>query len=223
MLEDGFSYPVRGDWLGRIVVGGVLGLFSGLLIPLFFLIGYLIEVLNSTVTGESEPPAFENWAALLRKGFFGILITVIYTLLPVLVFGGIGVALSGAGGALGGDGGGLLGIVGGLTALLLLPAVVIAYYFVPAALTNYATGGRVGDAFDFGTLKPVLLSADYLLAVLAPLVVSVVLWIVTLVLAITIVGILLLPFVQFYGQVAVFRMYGLAFRETDGRYGGEPA
>lgn len=221
MLEDGFSYPVRGDWLGRVVIGGVLGLFSGFLIPLFFMIGYLIKVLKSTVTGESDPPPFKNWGALLRKGFFGTLIALAYSLPPVAVFGGIGMVLSNSSWAFSGQSGWLLGNFGGLTVILILPAMIITYYLVPAALTNYAIGGHVGDAFEFHTIKPVLLSSDYLLAVLTPIVVGVVLLIVTLVLAVTVVGLLLLPFVQFYGQVAVFRMFGTAFRAADNTYDSE--
>jgi len=41
-----------------------------------------------------------------------------------------------------------------------------------------------------------------------PIVVAVITWIATAVLAVTVVGLLLVPFVQFYGQVAVFRMFG---------------
>jgi len=97
------------------------------------------------------------------------------------------------------------------------------YYAVPAALTAYATQGSIGAAFDISVLKPVLLRSEYLIAVLAPLVVAVLLWIVTAVLAVTIVGLLLVPFVQFYGQVAVFRMFGTAFATARGSLGARRA
>jgi branched-chain amino acid transport system permease protein len=38
MLEDGLSYPIRGDWIGRIVIGGILGLLSVLLLPAFVIV-----------------------------------------------------------------------------------------------------------------------------------------------------------------------------------------
>ena len=50
-----------------------------------------------------------------------------------------------------------------------------------------------------------------------PLVVAVLLWIATSILALTGIGLLLVPFVQFYGQLAVFRMFGSAFRTVSGR------
>jgi hypothetical protein len=50
-----------------------------------------------------------------------------------------------------------------------------------------------------------------------PIVVAVITWIATAVLAVTVVGLLLVPFVQFYGQVAVFRMFGSAFASVNDR------
>lgn len=214
MLEDGLSYPARGDWIGRIAIGGLLLIFSVLLLPLFLVMGYLINVLKTTVNGDSEPPAFEAWGDLFVKGIVGTVISFVYSIVPFLIFGGIAVVFTGLGGLVGGDGGGILAGIGFLTFLLAIPVVFLVYYMVPAALTNYAIEGKLGAAFEFGTLKPVLLSGEYLVAVLAPLVVAVLLWIVTGILSITIIGVVLVPFLQFYGQVAVFRMFGSAFKSV---------
>ena len=214
MLEDGLSYPARGDWIGRIAIGGILLFFSFLLIPLFFVMGYLINVLKTTVNGESEPPAFEDWGELFVTGIVGTVISFVYSIVPFLIFGGIAVVFTGLGGLIGGDGGGVLAGLGLLTFLLAIPVVFLVYYMVPAALTNYAIEGKLSAAFEFGTLKPVLLSVEYLVAVLLPLVVAVLLWVVTGVLSITVIGLVLVPFLQFYGQVAVFRMFGSAFKSV---------
>ena len=42
MLEDGFSYPLRDDWIGRIVIGGVLGWLGlqGTITPREFLLAF---------------------------------------------------------------------------------------------------------------------------------------------------------------------------------------
>lgn len=224
MFEDGMSYPVRGDWIGRIAIGGLLAIVSFLILPAFLIVGYLIRVLETTVGGVDEPPAFEEWGDLFVKGLVGTVIGIIYSVIPFVVFGAIGVVLFGiigVAGSAGGDGGGLVAGLG-VTALLLLlllfiPVLFAVYYMVPAALTNYAIEDSVGAAFDFETIKPILLSSDYLIATLMPLVVAVVLWIATTILSITVVGLLLVPFLQFYGQVAVFRMFGTAFKNVDNR------
>ncbi len=219
MFEDGMSYPVRGDWIGRTIIGGLLFIFSVLLIPLFFVMGYLIRVLKSTAAGADEPPAFDEWGDLFVKGLVGTVISIIYSIIPFVVFGALGFVLFGViglAGSAGGDGGGLVAGFG-FTAMLLLsllfiPVVFAVYYMVPAALTNYAIEDNIGAAFDLETIKPILLSSEYVIAVLMPLVVAVVLWIATSILSITVIGLLLVPFLQFYGQVAIFRMFGTAFK-----------
>ena len=216
MLEDGLSYPVRGDWLGRTLIGGVLGLLSVFVLPTVVVLGYLVRVLETTVEGADEPPAFENWGTLLVRGVVATVITLAYTFVPVLAYLVVLAVFFGAGGIVGGDLGALVGVAGALAALGLIPVVLVVYYAVPAALTAYATRGSIGAAFDVSVLKPVLLRPEYLVAVLAPLVVAVLLWVVTVVLAVTIIGLLLVPFVQFYGQVAVFRMFGAAFAGEGG-------
>lgn len=223
MLEDGLSYPIRGDWIGRIVIGGLLGLLSVLVVPAFLLVGYLVRVLEKTVGGDEIPPEFTDWGDLLVKGLIGTIITVAYTVLPVLAYALVVAVVGGTSGAIGGDVGALVGVVGLLLALAFVPVLFLVYYAVPAALSAYAARGELGAAFDPDLLKPALLSTEYLVAVLMPIVVAVVTWVATAVLAVTLVGLLLVPFVQFYGQVAVFRMFGSAFATVNDRIEGGPA
>lgn len=217
MLEDGLSYPIRGDWIGRIIIGGVLGFLSILLLPAFVIVGYLVRVLEQTITGEDVPPEFDDWGDLLMKGVIGSVITIAYTVIPVVAYAVVVAVVGGTGGAIGGDAGALIGVVGVLLALAFIPVLFLIYYAVPAALSAYAARGEIGAAFDISLLKPTLFSTEYLVAVLMPIVVAVITWIVTAVLSVTVVGLLLVPFVQFYGQVAVFRMFGSAFASVNDR------
>ena len=220
MLEDGFSYPLRDDWIGRIVIGGVLGFLSVLVVPAFLIVGYLVRVLEGTIRGEEVPPEFTDWGDLLMKGVIGTIIGVAYTVIPVVAYGVVIAVVAGTGGAVGGDAGALIGAVGVLLALAFIPVLFLVYYAVPAALSAYAARGELGAAFDPDLLKPALFSTEYLVAVLMPIVVAIVTWIATVVLAVTVVGLLLVPFVQFYGQVAVFRMFGTAFATVNDRVEG---
>lgn len=220
MLEDGLSYPVRGDWIGRIVIGGVLGFLSVLVVPAFLIVGYLVRVLEKTIGGDEVPPEFTDWGDLLMTGVIGTIITIAYTVIPAVVYGVVVTVVFGTGGAIGGDVGALVGVVGVLLALAFVPVLFLVYYAVPAALSAYAARGELGAAFDLDLLKPALFSTEYLVAVLSPIVVAVVVWIATAVLAVTVVGLVLVPFVQFYGQVAVFRMFGSAFAAVNDRIEG---
>lgn len=212
MLEDGLSYPARGEWIGRVIIGAVLGFFSWLLFPALFLGGYLMRVLEKTAKGEEEPPEFTQWGDLLIKGLVAVIISFVYAVVPVIAYFFIVSVLIGAGGVIGGDGGGLLAGFGIMSLFMLIPVIFLIYYLVPAALTNYAQSGEFMDAFNFSEIKPVVLSVDYLLAVLSPLFIAVVTWTITFVLAMTIIGALLIPFVQFYFQVSIFRMFGTAYK-----------
>lgn len=220
MLEDGLSYPVREDWIGRIIIGGVLGFLSVLLLPAFVIVGYLVRVLERTIAGDDVPPEFDEWGDLLMKGVVGTIITIAYTVIPVVVYGVLVAVVGGTSGAIGGDAGALIGVVGILLALAFIPVLFLIYYAVPAALSAYAARGEIGAAFDLDLLKPALFSTEYLVAVLMPIVVAVITWIITAVLAVTFIGLLLVPFVQFYGQVAVFRMFGSAFASVNDRIEG---
>lgn len=229
MFEDGLSYPARGDWLGRTVIGGLLFAFSFLIVPAILVTGYLIDALERTVAGDEEPPAFSDWGDLFIRGLVGTVIGIVYSVVPLVGFGAIAFILFGVVGVAGGagDAGGVVAGLGVVALLLLgllfIPVVFLIYYLVPAALTNYAIEDELAAAFDFGTIKPILLSSEYLIAVLLPLVVAVLLWITTSILSVTIVGLLLVPFLQFYGQLAVFRMFGSAFRTVSGRSGAARA
>lgn len=218
MLEEGLSYPTQGDsWIGRFAIGGILTFLSFLIIPIFLIYGYFVRVLEYTIKGNKEPPEWEDWGNLLIDGLKGIVVTLVYAFIPIFVFGVLGTVFIGAGVSAGGDGGGIVAGLGLITFLLFIPAMFLVYYFVPAALCNMARRDSITAAFDFGMIKRVALTSDYFIAILLPIVVGILINFITTILAITIIGLILVPFVTFYGQVAIFHMFGIAFREnTDG-------
>ena len=224
MLEDGLSYPMQGDsWIGRTLIGGLLLVFSPFVLPAFVFYGYLLRVLGSTIEGEAEPPAWGDWGGLLVDGLKATVVGIVYALVPTILIFGVGAVFIGAGSAAGSDGGGLLAGFGILTVLLTIPVLFLVYYLVPAALSNMAAEGSLGAAFDVDMLKQVVLTSDYFIAVLLPIVVGIGINVVAQILAITIVGLLVVPFLMFYGQVAVFRMFGLAFAKQADKISGQPS
>ena len=216
MLEDGLSYPVRGDWIGRIIIGGVLGFFSFLILPIFVIQGYLFKVMEGTIRGGDTPPEFTDWGELLTRGIGVTVIGISYSIIPLFLYGFVAFSLLGVGGYVGGDAGGLMAGIGILAILALLPVLLFVYYLIPAAVANYASTGDLMAGFDFTKIFGVVTTGEYLLAVLLPIVIGVLLVIAAFVLVITFVGGLFLPFLEFYGQVAIFRMFGAAFRSVEG-------
>lgn len=216
MLEDGLSYPVRGDWIGRIIIGGVLGFFAFLLLPVFVIQGYLFKVMEGTINGEDTPPEFTDWGELFTRGVGVTVIGVVYAFVPMLAYSVVAFSMLGVGGFVGGEAGGLLAGAGILAFLLLVPVLLFVYYVIPAAIANYASTGDLMAGFDFSKILDVVTTGEYLLAVLLPIVIGIVLVIAAFVLVMTFIGGLFIPFLEFYGQVAIFRMFGVAFRSVEG-------
>lgn len=103
MLRDGLSYPPRGDWIKRILVGGLLGLLPVLVVPTFTVFGYLVRVGERTVAGDDAPPAFGDWGDLLAKGVVATLIALAYSIVPVLLYWVAITVVTGVGSGIGGD------------------------------------------------------------------------------------------------------------------------
>jgi hypothetical protein len=230
MLEEGLSYPFKGDnALGRNVIGGVLVMFSFLIIPAFAYYGYLVRVLHDTVEGGEEPPEFDEWGEMIFDGIKMLVISLVYGIVPFAIAFAILTAGIVGGAAAGDSGGGIVAGFGIIGALVFFVASLVLFYVLPAALTNFAREGSVAAAFEFDTIGTVLTSSEYVVAWLLPIVVYAIVYIVTIILALTFVGIFLIPFVSFYASLVIFQMFGQAYAkaldiepgETTGETAGE--
>ncbi|MFO8114408.1 MAG: DUF4013 domain-containing protein, partial [Halorubrum sp.] len=127
MISASLDYLRDGDdAIVTVLVGGLLLLASPLVVPSILVLGYVSRVLRRTADGDDTPPAFEAWGDLLVEGAKAFAVTLVYSLLPLLVFAtaallGVGAALVGADGSTGGL---LGGLVGGALALLIALAAL---------------------------------------------------------------------------------------------------
>lgn len=215
MLTEALEYPRRrDDWLKTVLIGGVLALFSFLIVPGILLAGYVVRVLRGTMHGDATPPAFEDWGGLLGDGLRAAVIGIVYGVLPSLVFLVMAVAgglLSFGGGGVG-DGLGLLTVLlGGLVALVVGLAVA---YVLPAALANFVETGRIGAAFSWSELRPVLFNGAYATAWATAFVLVFAAGVVTTVLnLVPLLGFVVGSFVGFYAAVAAYYVIGRAWAE----------
>ncbi|WP_224337037.1 DUF4013 domain-containing protein [Haloprofundus halobius] len=223
MIGDSLTYLRESDdALATVLVGGVLLLLGFLLVPLFTVAGYLVRVLRRTADGDERPPAFDDWAEMTLEGVFASVVGFVYFVLPSLVVGLVGVLAVGA----------FLVVVPGepSPAPTLSPLVVFAItlaivvgslllwlvglYAGPAAVTNYATTGRLGAAFSGRSLWRAVTTREYATAWLSAALVLFVASVLGGLLAATLVGGLLTSFVTFYALVAAAYLLGRSWSDV---------
>lgn len=207
MFEETLYYPSEGEQATNTLVIG--GLLSVLVLPLLFVLGFLVLVLERTANESKDVPEFDDWEDLAVKGAAGLAITAAFYAVPVLLFaafGDVGIVTGSSEASLAG-----LGVVE-LGSLLLALALTFVY---PAALTNYAATGEIGAAFAFGDIADVITAENYLDA-----------WLVGFVLffgglallavlsIVSFVGTIVALFLNFYIQVAAYRAFGVAFERS---------
>lgn len=160
-FEESVNYPRQGpDPLRTILIGGILSLLGFLLIPAILVLGYLMRALGHSIDGAEEPPQFDDWGELLVTGLEALAISIVYLVIPAIVFGASvgGIVLEAV---LTGDvsvatiAGSLVGFF--LSFLLFL----LAWYILPAALANFAAKDRIGAGFAFGDIRPVIFHGRY--------------------------------------------------------------
>ncbi|AXR79323.1 DUF4013 domain-containing protein [Natrarchaeobaculum sulfurireducens] len=221
---DVLSYPIRGQWLERTILGGLLVFGSVLVVPVFVLVGYFVRVVETTLEGADEPPSLEGWSTLAKRGIGAIVITVAYLLVPLVAgillaigIGAIGYAgLTGLAPLVGGHGELVWGIslVAALLAALLSVVVfgvtLLVYYLLPAALTRYARVGTTSAAFDRDGVASLALTRDYFFAMAVLQVLPLAVPVIVLVCLLTVVGIVALPAILFLFALAGCRVLGTA-------------
>lgn len=206
------AYPTkRDDWLKTVLIGGALTFFSVLLIPVFVVYGYVVRTVRYSLEGEPEPPAFDDWGTLLIDGLQAWVISLIYFLIPLLVFG-VTVGGSIVAIATGTDAGAAIGAGSMVVGLGVASILSIAFgYVAVVAIVNFAREGRFGAAFDFTLIKRVAFEREYATAWVVSVVVLVLASFVT---AIPLLGWLLAPFVGFYAAVVAANLWAGGFAQA---------
>lgn len=89
-IERGFRFVFQErNWFGKIIVGGVMMLFSFLIVPLLIYYGYLVEVAKRTIKEEQQLlPEWDEIGRKLANGFKLAVIIIVY-LIPFFILLGI--------------------------------------------------------------------------------------------------------------------------------------
>ncbi len=191
--------PVKDEqWIAKVVIGGVVSL-----IPVlgFCGLGYIASLIRKVIRGDDDKlPEWTNWGRMFTDGILYGVAAFLYMLIPFLIFSG-GVFLPG------------LGISGFLirtfSIFIAVVAALGASFLLPMAICNFVAGGNFKFAFDFKSMqdKIKLISKDYGTAYLIALGLTVGVYFVSLFLGLIIIGWILAPFLGFYLNLVVARMF----------------
>jgi hypothetical protein len=212
MIDEAFTYPTnRDDWLMTVLIGGVLSFLGFLLLPMFIVYGYVVQVIRGTIDGDEDPPVFEEWGDLFVEGLQAWLIGLVYMIIP-LVVGGILVGGSMIAMVTGGRAGAGIGAAGFLGGFLLTAVLMLVFgYLAVAAIVHFARAERFGAAFDIDAVRTLAMDADFAVAWVLSLVGLLVAGVIA---GIPLVGWLVAPFAYFYALVVAGRLWAGGYREA---------
>ncbi|MBN2251885.1 MAG: DUF4013 domain-containing protein [Candidatus Altiarchaeota archaeon] len=207
-VVESLKYPLKD--VKALIIGSLVALFSMLVIPAFFLKGYLIRIMGATVRKEDKVPEWKNWGELFMKGLGYLAISLVYViillviLLPPILGGALLVQALG---------------MEDLYALALIPLVILIG--IPAALylqlppVRYAETGRVGSAFEFRTIYGNLRRGfkTYLLDSIGIWAALIAVWIAVFLLCLVLVGFLLIPVIEYYSSAVQARLYARIYTQ----------
>jgi len=156
------------EWIMKIVIGGIVTLFSFLLIPIPLLVGYMIQVIQNVARGDPKPlPAWSNMGALFVKGLKWIVVAIVYAL-PLILIVCLTTILSLA---VGGDrrtADTLLTTVSLLTTCCNLIWSLFMTVVMPSAMIRFSLTENIGAAFQFGEVFRLITSnlGNYIIVII---------------------------------------------------------
>ena len=224
MFQEALSYPRDSDSAVKtIAIGGVLLFLSFLVVPVFFVLGYITRTLRAVLDDEAEPPVFNDWGDLGMDGLKVFAIGFVYSLVPAAI-ALAAVFASGTTLGLGGSGSGsglAVGVIA-LVATLALTVISLAIaYMLPAAIVGFVRTDSIAAAFAPDELRRLAFSRAYATGWLVAFGISLIAGVLIGVLNAVVIGAVLVPFVTFYANVAGTYAIGTAVRDMPATDAGD--
>jgi hypothetical protein len=198
-------------WVVKLLIGTVLMIFGFLIIPIFFVQGYLVKIVRNMLDGLEKPlPEWEDWGKLFMDGLYLTIAGLVYSA-PVWLLMICGTLLFLPAGFTEGDMSGVLAAAGGISFVLLaclamILGVIIALLY-PAITVQYAREDNLGACFRFSEIIAMTREnlGDVIIALLVLLGVGLVLGFVGV---IPLIGWLIALVASFYTTVVSGHLFG---------------
>jgi hypothetical protein len=215
------------NWVTKLIIGAVISFFSFLIVPIFFLLGYMIAVTRQVLNHKDLPlPEWDNWGELFKDGIIVWVAQLVYTL-PFWLLACIGGMATVGFGFISGDApdlasAGILATYGLIGCLMIIFAIAL-FFITPAVIIQYVRHNEFAACFRFGevlgiaraNIVPILVSALALFAVV--FVLSLITGFLSIIPCIgTIIGWIISVLLSPYIMIATGHLYGqIARNSTD--------
>ena len=143
----------------KLLIGGIMNYLGFVIVPLFILWGYSLEILQNVAAGSTKPlPEWDLFGDKFRKGLHVFAIRFLYFLPLVIVFCcffalsfGLGLSTGNSTQSSGGNGAAssAFGLLYGCFACLGVIYAIVAIVASDAAIILYASTGELNTAFKF--------------------------------------------------------------------------
>ena len=187
------------QWPAKIAIGGVV--FA---VPVLSCcaMGYILNVAKNALRKKEERllPEWSNWGKLFTDGILYCVIAAAYMLVPFLIFM-VGAAVGGSC---------PLGwIFGAFVTFLAAVAALGAGFILPMAVCSFAATDDFKSAFAWKAMQEKIRSTakDYAVTYLIGIGLFIAGYIVSFVLGLIIIGWILMPFLFFYLDLVIMRMF----------------
>jgi len=201
------------DWVTKVLIGGVMSLLSPLLIGVFFLAGYSVDLIKN-VMNDVDPP-LPRWDDLGDKAVKGIKLTVIFLVwaIPIIAVSILSALFSII---VSGNGGEVEGIVAAISLCFGCINFVLGILLAlvsPAIYVRFAQTEQISSGFQFGEILAFTQRnlGDIVVALLISVVASIVAAI-----AGTILCLIGLLFTMFWASLVQSHLFGQIGRKDAG-------
>lgn len=153
--SQAFSYVLQDpNWLKKVLIGGLLTLFSFLLIPAVPLLGYYVRVLQNVAKGvDPVLPEWDDWNGFFTTGIKALIVALAYGLVVAII----------------------VGIISRISSALGNIFNILYYFVVPVVMMQFSRNEDIGEAFKFHEMIELAKAnpSDYVVSVLLAFVASI--------------------------------------------------
>jgi hypothetical protein len=166
------------EWLSKMGIGALVSLASFLILPIFLLLGYVVQVTRNVKDGDPRPlPQWTNWERLFMDGLYVAIAQIVYTLPFWILLCVATVATVGFGGlAESSEDAAAVAIITtwGVAGCLLMLFAIALLFISPAIIIQYVRTGELSATLRFGEVLGIARenAGPILIAALAMFVVS---------------------------------------------------